>query len=118
MAFLTGGRMVREISGGRAVPGGALTLTGDEGLVSTTVGMLVMDDGVGTARGVAVIERGVGGLGLAPRGEGGLTGLDNTTVCIVPSEPLACPFCALFSGAGSGSESNIARADGKRLAIS
>ena len=79
MAFLTGGRMVRRVSDEPAAPGGALTPTGDEGLLSTTVGMLVTDDGVGTARGVAVIERGVGGLGLTLRG-GGLIGLDNTTV--------------------------------------
>ena len=66
MAFLTGGRMVRSASDGLGTPGGALTPTG-EGVFSTTVGMLVMDEGVGTARGAAVIERGVGGLGLAAR---------------------------------------------------
>jgi hypothetical protein len=80
--------------------------------------MLVID-GVGTARGVGAIERGVFGLGLAARGAW-LIGFDKTTVCIVPIEALGCgcdPFWAPASG-GSGSASSIARAEGKRFAIS
>src|SRR5262249_42408970 len=67
-AFFTGGRMLRAGAGGETPgPGAVSTGDGGEGLLSTTVGMLVMDDGVGTARGFGVIARGVGEPGAAPR---------------------------------------------------